>query len=126
MTTDIDALVERLDWSKIRNGDTMVATGDDLKWLIAQLAEWPTRVDMGKTTNTTYLMGSAARTLLGLREENARLREAGVALALAAGKLNVALDGQERYRLHRQAVLSAMEDFAALGDAQVARHGAHR
>lgn len=104
MTTDIDALVERLGARKPEcdgcNGIFEVDRNPD---------------------------GPAAiEALTRLSEENARLREAGVALALAAGKLNVALDGQERYRLYRQAVLSAMEEFAALGDAQVARHGAHR
>lgn len=44
-------------------------------------------------------------------------RDAAVNLALCAGKLVVALDGQEKYRRHRQAVLDAMNTLtAALSD----------
>ena len=32
----------------------------DGEWLVKQLRAWPERVDMGKTTNITYLMQSAA------------------------------------------------------------------
>ena len=42
-------------------------------------------------------------------EDEAVVRLAAIRLALAAGRLNVALDGQERYRLHRTAVTEAME-----------------
>jgi hypothetical protein len=41
------------------------------------------------------------------------LRDAAVKLAVAAGKLNVALDGQGKYRHHRQAVLEAMRELEA-------------
>lgn len=37
--------------------------GEDLAWLIAQLACWPTRVDPSCTTNIRFLMVSAAAAL---------------------------------------------------------------
>ena len=50
------------------NPDSMIATGDDLVWLINQLANWPTRVDQQKTTNLRFLMQSAARTMVRMEE----------------------------------------------------------
>lgn len=43
--------------------DHMIAAGDDLAWLAAQLACWPTRVDDDCTTNDRFLRLSAAATL---------------------------------------------------------------
>jgi hypothetical protein len=45
-----------------------IAQGDELEWLIAQLANWPTRVDERNTTNMRFLMMSAASTLRVLRK----------------------------------------------------------
>ncbi len=52
-------------------------------------------------------------TIEAQQAENARLRETGTKLALTAGVLNVALDGQGRYANKRQAVANAMNDFRA-------------
>ena len=41
-----------------------------------------------------------------------KLKNAGTALALAAGVLNVRLDGQEKYRAQRQGVLDAMTGWS--------------
>lgn len=40
------------------------ATGQDMEWLIAQLACWPERVDESCTTNIRFLMMSAAASLM--------------------------------------------------------------
>ena len=45
-------------------------------WLIAQLACWPARADERCTTNTRFLMMSAAATLLSDRDATPREREA--------------------------------------------------
>jgi cobalamin biosynthesis protein CobD/CbiB len=55
----------------------------------------------------------AAQALLNAYAEIGRVKDAGTKLALAAGVLNVALDGQEKYRGERQAVVNAMHDFRA-------------
>ena len=52
----------------MKDADHMVATGDNLPWLMAQLACWPTRVDEDSTTNMRFLMASAAATLKALTE----------------------------------------------------------
>ncbi len=59
-----------LDWDVKLNGDVFIATGDDLDWLIRQLAYWPTRIDDDKTTNMSFLMGSAARTLQAMSKSS--------------------------------------------------------
>lgn len=58
------------------DADHMVATGDDLAWLIAQLACWPTRVHPDNTTNMSFLMLSASATLLAaLRAQSSNSRK---------------------------------------------------
>lgn len=64
-----------LDWSKIRDGDTIEATGETLNWLIQQLVHWPTRIDEKSTTNMSFLMCSAARTLARLAKLEADIRK---------------------------------------------------
>lgn len=47
--------------------------GDNRNWLLTQLEAWPTRVDQERTTNITYLMGTAAaviRVLMNYRADN--------------------------------------------------------
>ncbi len=90
-----------------------------------QLAE-----DLGATTCPVCGKGPghdercAATNPADLIEEVERLREASVALAVAAGVLNCALDGQERYRAKRQAVTSAMEKLeSALNGTALSRDG---
>jgi len=73
--SDIVERVERINWTKVRDGDTMVATGHDLQWLIGQLVEWPDRIDPACTTNASFLMCSGARTLQSQAAEIARLRD---------------------------------------------------
>lgn len=45
-------------------------------------------------------------------DETKALRDVAVELAFAAGELVIALDGQEKYRAQRQAVLNAMKDLS--------------
>lgn len=52
-----------------------------------------------------YAIVSEANAALGA------IKDAAGALALSAGKRNVALDGEAKYRAHRQAVLAAMQNF---------------
>jgi hypothetical protein len=60
--TNLNELASRVE-AALDDHDYMVATDDDLPWLIAQLAEWPTRVDENCTTNLRFLLLSAAATL---------------------------------------------------------------
>ena len=47
-----------------RGKETIVAApGEQLEWLCHQLAIWPVRVDQNFTTNLSFLMLSAARTI---------------------------------------------------------------
>ena len=46
------------------NDHMSAASGQDLEWLIAQLACWPERVDPDCTTNLRFLMMSAAASLM--------------------------------------------------------------
>lgn len=75
----MNALLER--WARevavrallgIKSEDNFIAQGDDLLWLIKQLAAWPTRVDPNKTTNISLLMQSAALTLEASSHERRR------------------------------------------------------
>lgn len=52
--------------------DHMLASGDSLDWLIAQLTQWPIRVDEDKTTNIRFLMMSAANTLRQMRDADTK------------------------------------------------------
>lgn len=55
---------ERVDWNKVRDGDTLapdLMTDESRNWLIQQLVRWPERVDPDCTTNVSFLMCSAAR-----------------------------------------------------------------
>ena len=65
-------------------------------------------------------MHEAANRLAALEAERAagearvvELKQAGIHLALEAGRLNIALDGQEKYRRQRQAVVGAMDGLRA-------------
>jgi hypothetical protein len=50
--------------------DYLIATDDQLPWLIAQLANWPIRMDERYTTNARFLMNSAAATLRARCQSN--------------------------------------------------------
>jgi hypothetical protein len=65
-TTELRAIADR---HLAQDNDHMVAGGEELEWLVAQIAAWPTRVDERKTTNMRFLMASAAATLRQLRTE---------------------------------------------------------
>src|SRR5687767_14535965 len=65
MTND-DMMVKARERYGIDDDDNIVASGEDLDWLIRQLAQWPTRVDERYTTNMRFLMQSAALTLASL------------------------------------------------------------
>lgn len=54
------------------------------------------------------IFGEAADALDAKDRAIERLRDKAITLALRAGELNVALDGELKYRTHRQAVLDAM------------------
>lgn len=56
--------------------DSMIAEGDQLTWLINQLANWPVRVNEKYTTNIRFLMQSAARTIAHMVETNETDQEA--------------------------------------------------
>lgn len=56
-------LLERLQGALAADDDYMIASGDDLMWLAAQLACWPERVDPAKTKNDRFLRMSGAATL---------------------------------------------------------------
>lgn len=59
--TDRATLLALADKAIAEDGDHLDAPGpDDMAWLIAQLACWPTRVDPSCTTNIRFLMVSAA------------------------------------------------------------------
>lgn len=64
--TDRDKLIGLADKAIAEDRDHMIATGDDLLWLIAQLACHPIRVDEECTTNDRFLRLSAAATLRAL------------------------------------------------------------
>jgi cobalamin biosynthesis protein CobD/CbiB len=81
----------------------------DIDGLIERLNE----EGLGYGIGPALLCQEAASELTRLRGEVERLEAAGIALAMAAGKLNVALDGQEQYRPLRKAVLDTMEAFSA-------------
>lgn len=70
---------EALDWDAIRDGDTMIAEGETLEWLITQLVEWPRRIHPERTTNDSFLRCSAARTLEALAVQRVK-HEAEIAL----------------------------------------------
>jgi hypothetical protein len=63
MPTKPQRLRELLAKALADDGDHMIATGDDLAWLTAQLACWPTRVGEDCTTNDRFLRLSGAATL---------------------------------------------------------------
>lgn len=59
-----------------REDNTIVAQpGEQLDWLCMQLVRYPTRVDETKTTNISFLMCSAARTIAHQAEEIERLKK---------------------------------------------------
>jgi hypothetical protein len=52
------------------------AAGEDLDWLLKQLANWPTRIDENKTLNIRFLMVSAAAKMLNFAEAIAAVEDA--------------------------------------------------
>lgn len=66
MTTPPSELVALASKLLAEDDDHMVATGDELDWLIAQIVAWPTRVHPDHTTNDRFLRFSAAATLRSL------------------------------------------------------------
>ncbi len=68
-----ETLIQLADKALAADDDHMeAASGEDLVWLIAQLACWPTRVDQDCTTNMRFLMMSAAATLRASLPEGTR------------------------------------------------------
>ncbi len=68
MTPNRDRLLSLAERAIAADRDHMIAEGAKLDWLIAQLANWPTRVDEAKTINQRFLMMSAAATLRALAD----------------------------------------------------------
>jgi 3'-phosphoadenosine 5'-phosphosulfate sulfotransferase (PAPS reductase)/FAD synthetase len=73
------------------------APGEERDWLIAQLIEWPTRVDPDRTTNCSFLMQSGARTIAALLSHATRQAEREKALREALDWALAELRGATRY-----------------------------
>ncbi|WP_030538381.1 hypothetical protein [Sphingobium sp. DC-2] len=66
---DKQELIARADAAIAKDDDHLTAPDEqDMAWLIAQLACWPTRVDPDCTTNIRFLMVSAAASLRASQE----------------------------------------------------------
>jgi hypothetical protein len=87
--------------------DTFAAIAPQIEAAEKELGFDPfTSADYGICAARKIINAAIAATPAG--ETVRLLRDKAVALALEAGKLNVALDGQEKYRRQRQAVTDAM------------------
>lgn len=76
MTQTTPSSVDAIDWSKVRDGDTLAPDLMDAsarEWLVQQLVHWPRRVNPDFTTNDSFLRTSAARLIEWQAAEIARL-----------------------------------------------------
>lgn len=100
--SELRALIER---AIAKDDDHMVATGDNLTWLLAQLVCWPTRVHPRRTTNDRFIRISMAATTLALLD---RVAELEVALAEIAAMTDQ--DNPDSYRADdREGCLDAVQ-----------------
>ncbi|WP_037500653.1 hypothetical protein [Sphingomonas jaspsi] len=56
--------------SRPQAGHFVPSTDEELWWLLAQLTNYPTRVDEARTTSISFLLNSAAATLHALTGDN--------------------------------------------------------
>lgn len=102
MTPD---LIARLRGLVAKDDDHMVASPEDIEWLIEQSVRWPTRIHPERTTNDRFLRYSMAATLLSALTEIERLT-----VALAEDDANVERVAQRMHEQRRGPAGTSWED----------------
>jgi hypothetical protein len=99
---DTKQLLALADKGIAEDRDHMVAEGDNLAWLMAQLANWPTRVHEDNTTNMRFLMVSAAATLKALAPPPRDLTNPLQMVCRTCGSAEISADSSSQWSVKLQ------------------------